>query len=87
MPEVLAARRKVRLPPSEDGGAAQRGHWHSADDGGAVGEGVDSLPMMGVEEAAMECTRRPTSRGDAAEPLLAVSRGFVGALLVQLILQ
>ncbi len=38
MLEVLAARRKVRSPPSEDGGAAQREHRRFADNRGAVGK-------------------------------------------------
>ena len=53
--EVSAANRGSGSPPSEDGRAAQREHRRPADDGGAVGEGVDSLPTMGVEEAAVVC--------------------------------
>ena len=53
---VLATTRESGSPLSEDGRAAQREHWHPADDGGAVGEGVDRLSTMGVEEAAVECT-------------------------------
>src|SRR5260221_701980 len=85
MLEVLAARRKVRLPPSEDGGAVRRGHRRSADDGGAVGEGVDSLPTMGVEEAVvelLECTanlERRCSRAAACSvmPFRGLVDGFV----------
>jgi hypothetical protein len=33
---------------------------------GAVGEGVDSLPMMGMEEAAMECTASLERKGGIA---------------------
>ena len=80
--EVLAARRKVRLPPSEDGGAVQREHRRLADDGGAVGEGVGSLPRMGVEEVAVECTanlERKCSRAGACvvTPVRGLVDGFV----------
>ena len=54
--EVLAVRGKVRSPPSVDGGVVQQGRWRLAGDGGAVGAGVGSLPAMGVEEVAVECT-------------------------------
>ena len=56
MLEVLATTRESGSPLSKDGRMAQREHRHPADDGGVVGEGIDSLSMMGMEEAAVECT-------------------------------
>ena len=50
--EVLAAKRKVRLPRSEDGCVAQRGHRRLADDGGAVGDGVGCLETRCSRAAA-----------------------------------
>ena len=41
--EVLAAKRKMRSPRSEDGRAVQRRHRRLADDRGAVGDGVGCL--------------------------------------------
>ena len=38
--EVLAAKRKMRSPRSEDGSAVQQGHRRLAEDRGAVGDGL-----------------------------------------------
>ena len=64
--EVLAAKRKVRLPRSEDGCAAQRGHRCLADDGGAVGDGVGCLE-----------TRRSRAAAGVVTPLRGPVNGFV----------
>jgi len=76
--EVLAASRKVRSPPSVDRGAAQREHRRLADDRGAVGEGVGSLPTMGVEEVAVVCTANLERKcGRAAACVVTSVRGPV----------
>jgi len=81
---VLATTRESGSPLSEDGRAAQREHRHPADDGGAVGEGVDSLSTMGVEEAAVECTANLERRCSkaaicGATPVRGLVDGFLRA--------
>jgi len=69
---------EARPPPSEDGGEARRGHRRLADDRGAVGEGIGSLPTMDVEEVAVDCTANlKRTCGRAAACVVTLVRGLV----------
>jgi len=61
---------------------AQREHRRLADDRGAVGEGVDSLPTMGVEEVAVVCTANLERKcGRTAACVVMPFRGPVGGFV------
>jgi len=76
--EASAATQKVMSLPSEDGGVVQHEHRRLADDGGAVGAGVGSLPAMGVEEVAVECTANLERKcGRAAACIVTPVRGHL----------
>ena len=55
--EVLAAKWKVRSPPSEDGGAAHREHRGFADDRGALGKRGGGLKHGGARSVGRQVAR------------------------------